>query len=382
MINYQDIERIHLELSSYCNSSCPTCPRNVDGGIIGSWFSPNSLSLEDIKKILPSDFIKQLQSMNICGNYGDPMMCKDVYDIVSYIKEHNNTLSLNIHTNGGMRDKDFWFRLGTLNSDMPNLNVVFSIDGLSDTNHLYRIGVKWEKLIENVTSFISGGGKAVWDFLLFKHNEHQIEDARKLSQDLGFVKFLTVSPHGFKYNGKMRVVDADGKFVRHIEQSTLGKKSYESRFKNINFDISQDSVDKDYMNFKESVYNKSSHLYERQIERFSENDSVVVQNCMTKHDKEIYIDSNGSVHPCCYLGHINQDTLPIAELVYHKKWIDDTVGLENINARNKSIKDIIESYFFLIEESWSKTFKTGRNPMCAFKCGVEIPNGMIGRIYE
>jgi hypothetical protein len=106
-------------------------------------------------------------------------------------------------------------------------------------------------------------------------------------------------------------------------------------------------------------------------------DDVEVKQCTSVHFKEIYIDSDGGVHPCCYLGHINKDSLPIPELVYHKKWLDETVGLNNINALNKPIKEIMESYFPTIEQSWTKTFAQGRNPMCVLKCGVQRPNGFI-----
>ena len=33
------------------------------------------------------------------------------------------------------------------------------------------------------------GGIAQWDYIVFKHNEHQVEEARKLSKELGFFEF-------------------------------------------------------------------------------------------------------------------------------------------------------------------------------------------------
>ena len=36
--------------------------------------------------------------------------------------------------------------------------------------------------MENVNAFISAGGTAYWKFLIFKHNEHQVEEAKKLSE--------------------------------------------------------------------------------------------------------------------------------------------------------------------------------------------------------
>ena len=63
-----------------------------------------------------------------------------------------------------------------------NCTIVFGIDGLEDTNHLYRQGVKWNNLMDRVQTFISEGGKANWQFIPFEHNKHQIHDAKKLSE--------------------------------------------------------------------------------------------------------------------------------------------------------------------------------------------------------
>lgn len=370
MLRYEDISQVHIELSSYCNSACPTCPRNIDSGIVSPELAPVSLSLEDFKKVLPVELLSRLRSMNMCGNYGDPIMCKDMTDIVSYIQSHNKNIKLAIHTNGGVRSEEFWTQLGTIISTMPNTHVVFSIDGLEDTNHLYRIGVDWPRLMKNVQAYIAAGGHAVWDFLVFKHNEHQVVEAEKLSAEMGFRSFVKGKPHGFKYNGKMRVVDNKGKFLRHIDKSSMFDYPSEGKsFDSIDFDTNINDIAKNYQAIR--------NITDEELKKFSSLDNLEIKNCTAVHIKEIYIDSNGGVHPCCYLGHISQDALPISELVYHKRWIEETIGLGNINALNKPIKDIIESYFSIIEQSWSKTFAQGRNPMCAFKCGYQRQSGLI-----
>ena len=33
--------------------------------------------------------------------------------------------------------------------------------------------------------YIKAGGVARWEFLVFKHNQHQIEEARQLANELG-----------------------------------------------------------------------------------------------------------------------------------------------------------------------------------------------------
>ena len=82
----------------------------------------------------------------------------------------------------------------------PKDYCVFSIDGLEDTNHLYRRNVKWEKVIENARSFITAGGKAHWDMLVFEHNKHQVDEAKSYANKLGFVWFRSKCAPEEKYS--------------------------------------------------------------------------------------------------------------------------------------------------------------------------------------
>jgi len=76
--------------------------------------------------------------------------------------------------------------------------VTFAIDGLADTNHTYRINSEWQKIIANASAYIKAGGAATWKFIVFRHNEHQVEPARALSEFLGFQDFIThVSDRNF-----------------------------------------------------------------------------------------------------------------------------------------------------------------------------------------
>ena len=56
MIKYEDIKKIHVELSSKCNASCPGCPRNVQGGYELPSLKKAELSIDDFKKLFLKDF--------------------------------------------------------------------------------------------------------------------------------------------------------------------------------------------------------------------------------------------------------------------------------------------------------------------------------------
>lgn len=64
--------------------------------------------------------------------------------------------------------------------------VVFSIDGLEDTNHIYRRNTNFKKIMDNARAYIETGASAHWDMLVFEHNKHQVQQCRDMAMELGF----------------------------------------------------------------------------------------------------------------------------------------------------------------------------------------------------
>jgi sulfatase maturation enzyme AslB (radical SAM superfamily) len=56
--------------------------------------------------------------------------------------------------------------------------ITFSIDGLEDTNKIYRINSEWESIMNGFNTIKKYGIKTVWKFIVFRHNQHQIEEAK------------------------------------------------------------------------------------------------------------------------------------------------------------------------------------------------------------
>ena len=94
LVSYKEIKQAHVELSSYCNSWCPTCPRNFDGGFMLPDFAANSLSVNDFRQIFESKLLKRMTAINFCGDYGDPGMCKDLVEILNYIADNNTSIEI------------------------------------------------------------------------------------------------------------------------------------------------------------------------------------------------------------------------------------------------------------------------------------------------
>ena len=184
----QGAKILQIELTSLCNAQCPMCTRNIKGEGINPYMTLSSLPLQWFKQNISGDQIKQLDKIFFCGTVGEPASSPDLLDIIQYFKNHNPDIVVGLNTNGGLKTAAWWSKLGHL-LDGTNDYCVFSIDGLEDTNHLYRRNVEWRKIIENVKAFISTGASAHWDMLVFDHNKHQINDAKSLATKLGFTWF-------------------------------------------------------------------------------------------------------------------------------------------------------------------------------------------------
>jgi len=185
-----NVKEIHIEPTSLCNAECPMCARNVLGKGLNPYITLKSLSTKWFEDNLKPNFVKELDKVFFCGNVGDPASTPELIGIITYLKNCNPDLVVGLNSNGGLKTADWWSRLGKLLNG-PLDYCVFSIDGLEDTNHIYRVNVNWQKIMENTKAFIETGASAHWDMLVFDHNKHQVNQIRSLADSMGFTWFRT-----------------------------------------------------------------------------------------------------------------------------------------------------------------------------------------------
>jgi len=250
MLKSREIKVIHLEPTDVCQASCPLCARETDLNFNKS--KKHHLTIDQILHHIDRKGIQNLDKMFMCGNYGDPAAGRYTLDIYRYFRRINPEITLGMNSNGAIQNAAWWQTLGEIFHRQQDY-VVFSIDGLRDTNHIYRQGVDWNKLIENARSYISTGAIAHWDMLIYRHNEHQVRDCQELARDLGFT--------WFRAKISKRPVLAGLEFP-------LGWKSLESTPVDINI------------------------------------------KCQSLEEQSMFIDAKGRASPCCWLG---STQLPLLE---------------------------------------------------------------------
>ena len=330
-ITPDNLNTINLEFTDYCNAACPMCARfKTDGTLYKEKVNQNHNTLDVLQKRIPEKIIKQLKWFYSTGTYGDPVMNPECLEIYKWVRKVNPNCKLDFHSNGGARSEQFWKECAEL-----GIEVLFGIDGLEDTNHLYRRNVNWKKLISNLQAFIGAGGIAKWKYIIFKHNEHQIENARELSKKLGFRSFNTMFTDRWKASN-------------WITGETVDLDKWPVDGYNLEKPLSQE---------KKFYHENTVGVYEE--EEFNLKKKVT---CKMASDNtyEVYIRANGNVQPCCMLGDL--DVHESKELIKDPK---------SVNLNHTDLADILDGEYFKLLDQGINYGSKDRLKNCFYTCGVK-----------
>jgi MoaA/NifB/PqqE/SkfB family radical SAM enzyme len=351
MFSFDQLQIVQIEITNRCQASCPMCLRNIHGGIDNPSLILKDWTLEMFQNVFTEEVLNQITTINFCGDYGDPIINSNLIEMCQYVSTKKSSLEIVINTNGSAHTSHWWESLAVA---LPkNHKVIFALDGLADTHSLYRIGTNYNAIIKNARAFIKSGGNAEWMFIRFKHNEHQVDEARRIASELGFSNFSTKDSKRF---GKtFPVLNKTGSIDYYIEPPA------NTNIKPVEF--------LDLKNYKEWKTNIS---------------------CFAVDAKELYIDANGYLMPCCLIGsflYANYDV----ELYRKYGVIDETSitsiarevqlevfsiiqelgGLDMLDSKKHSVKEIMSTNTWqkLIHYKW----ETHSSSTCKILCGNAGP---------
>ena len=321
---------IQWELNNLCNLMCPQCGRNVikDGKLQWKYDDLNTVDTSLITfRAAYKNIRHPVSHIRFIGNLSEPVLSKDFLPICEFLKAETDT-AFQVSTHGSVRTSDYWKRLGKIFNGNPKNIIFFSIDGVGNESlQNYRIGANFDKIMKNAKAFIEGGGKAIWRMIIFKHNQHQIEEARALAESLGFWEFISVQTNRrhhmnevYEYRGKKRILE--------------------------NQDISSewnDEVDKN---------RTSSEILDIQ--------------CKYKETNSFYVDYLKRVWVCCYIPNKAQFG---RQHEWYAKYNDDMTN----SLVYKTFDQIMENQFYdTIQEAWndSDTCLSDCKKFCSQSTGI------------
>ncbi len=189
------VRSFNVEITNRCSLGCPECSRTGN-----PWVRENltQLPVDLIERIFPVSGRRAFEGLkiNLCGTYGDCIYHTRFHEVIAHFKAAG--LSVMIETNGSHRTMQWWQKTCALLDERDA--ITFSVDGLEDTNHIYRVNSRWSD-IEAAMAYCAPRMFVSWKFIVFRHNEHQIEEARRLAERLG-VRDIT-----FKKSARFREDD-------------------------------------------------------------------------------------------------------------------------------------------------------------------------------
>ena len=319
----------HLELTDKCNAGCPMCGRTVQMARCRPDFEKVrniELSLDVIRRNFPPDFCRRVDTIDLCGGLGDPPAARECLEICKYFID--NGIKLILSSNGGLRSEDWWRKLGGLFSPSSSF-VEFHIDGLADTNHLYRINTRFSKIMANARAFLDTGATGEWHFIPFKHNQHQLAEALSLSRKMGFRSFRVIDTIRFGPSESFVYQMPDGS-IRHLQPSSG--------------DIADHGL---------------GNITPRQVPKAVDSQVTQPISCKSANENRPYIVADGSVSACCWVEGSDDEKHMYSRAKFNRK---------EHNIHRRLLQEILleEPYRHIYPQAWEE----GCNPVCIRKCGL------------
>ena len=177
-----------IEPNLYCNLQCPACPTGLRLGLRPTVAIEEELFKATIDEI--GDYIFQLYMYN----WGEPLLHKRTPEMIAYAKKKDINILLSTNLSIKLTD-DYIDRL--VASDLDRM--IVSIDGVTqETYAKYRRNGNLALVRENMMRIQRARQRLnrttpslVWQFLVFQHNEHEIEQARAVHKEWGADEFIT-----------------------------------------------------------------------------------------------------------------------------------------------------------------------------------------------
>lgn len=183
-----------IEPGNICNLSCPLCPTGKGDKELPKGFMKLGLFKDvfnQLSRVLTEVFL---------FNWGEPLLNNDLCDMIRYVKFKSKKIRVIISTNLNISQKE---RLTDLVKSGVD-EIIVSCDGASQGTYAqYRVGGSFNLVVENMRYLVNEKLRlatntcVVWNFIVFKHNEHEIEQAREMAVSIGVdfrISMMRTSP--------------------------------------------------------------------------------------------------------------------------------------------------------------------------------------------
>lgn len=206
---------VSLEPTTSCNLRCPECPSGLR-----SFTRPTGMLTDDTYRKVIDELAPRLSYL-IFYFQGEPYLNPKFLDQVKYAnsKKLYTATSTNAHY---LNDKQ---AQATVESGLDRL--IISIDGTSqETYEQYRVGGDLNKVIEGTKNIIkwkkelkSKTPHVIFQYLVVKPNEHQLEEVKVLADELGVDEVAFKTAQIYDYEEGSELIPSIEKYSRYKQLS-------------------------------------------------------------------------------------------------------------------------------------------------------------------
>lgn len=177
---------ITIDPGNFCNLRCPGCHTGIKHP---QMMTPSFLKAQDYKVIF--DQVRDHAFSVALYNWGEPFLNKQLFDIIGYTTESG--VGSTIHSNFNL----FSEKMAEHCVHSGLTHIYLSIDGATQESYeKYRVKGKLDQVLENLKMMVETKKRLksrypiiTWKFLVFEHNKHEAEQARRMAKELGADEF-------------------------------------------------------------------------------------------------------------------------------------------------------------------------------------------------
>lgn len=169
-----------VETGAVCTLKCPLCPQSTDSFDL----TRELLGFNNLRAII--DYFEEFVDTVLFFNWGEPLLNPSLPEMIQYAS--GKRICTVVHSNFNCLTEELADRL--IESGLSE--IIASIDGVSEESYQsYRKRGSFNMAFHNLKMFLgrkkvlgSKSPSVIWKFLVFKQNEHEIELARKIAEQI------------------------------------------------------------------------------------------------------------------------------------------------------------------------------------------------------
>ena len=280
---------LYIDPSNACPLACPGCVHmKEEAGKNFIW--PKSMMKPDCFAHLIEEFGPYAFRMMFC-NFGEPLLNKATPSYIRRARQFAMATAMSTSFSVPKIDIDALVESGLQ-------YMILSIDGATQENYeKYRKGGRLDLVLENAEKLVEAKRRlgayvpfAVWQFLVFEHNQHEIELAKQRAEELGLNAVHICRPTS----------------VHAFDPKVLVPEDVPVERINFEYDYSRQLAEQEASLNDLDGEVIGRHFSRKWIERFEANPSAKLEAggknggraCEWLH-KGMAIDSGGRILPCC-----------------------------------------------------------------------------------